>query len=62
MTSKKRSQAARKAALKRLGRKKPSGTFKKIAQKAAKKYGSKKVWVKVAAAVYWKKVRNRKKK
>jgi len=45
------------AALKRLHRKKPSGNFEKIAEKAAKEYGSKEAGQRVAAAVYWKKVR-----
>ena len=48
-----------KAMVKKLGRNYKTGMFNKIAQKAAKKYGSKEVGKKVAAAVYWKKVRNR---
>ena len=57
--SAKRAEASRKAALHRLGRKKPSGMFNKIEDKAAKEYGSKDAGRRVAAAVYWKKVRAR---
>jgi len=48
-------------AVKRLGRTKKTGNFAKIAAKAAKKYGSKEKGQKVAAAIYWKKVRARRK-
>lgn len=54
-----RSQASRKAALKRLGRTKPTGNFAKIAAKAGRKYHSKAAGERVAAAVYWNKVRAR---
>lgn len=47
------------AAVKRLGRTKKTGGFAKIAAKAAKKYGSAAVGKRVAAAVYWSKVRAR---
>jgi len=46
-----------KAAVKRLGRKYKTGMFEKIARKAAKRYGSMKRGRKVAAAIYWKKVK-----
>ena len=58
--SRKKSVAMRKAALKRLGRKKATGNFKKIAKKAAKRYGSAEAGKRVAAAIYWKKVKKRK--
>jgi len=48
-------------AVKRLGRTYKTGNFEKIAKKAAKKYGSKEAGKRVAAAVYWKKVKKRKK-
>lgn len=48
------------AAVRRLGRTKKTGGFAKIANKAAKKYGSKAAGKRVAAAVYWNKVRARK--
>ena len=51
-----------KAAVKRLGRTYKTGMFKKIADIAAKKYGSKEIGEKVAAKVYWSKVKKRKKK
>ena len=47
-------------ALKRLGRKKKTGNFSKIANKAAKKYGSQKAGKRVAGAIYWKMVKKRK--
>jgi hypothetical protein len=47
------------AMVKKLGRNYKTGMFDKIAQKAAKKYGSKEAGKRVAAAVFWKKVRNR---
>jgi hypothetical protein len=47
-------------AVKRLGRKKKTGGFAKIARKAAKKYGSKKAGERVAASVYWGMVNKRK--
>lgn len=46
-----------KAAVKRLGKTKKTGGFAKIANQAAKEYGSKAAGQKVAAAVYWNKVR-----
>ena len=46
-------------AVKRLGRTKKTGGFAKIANKAAKEYGSKQAGKKVAAAIYWKKVKSR---
>ena len=49
------------AAVKRLGRTYKTGTFEKIAKKAAKRYGSKEAGKRVAAAVYWKKVKKAKK-
>ena len=49
-------------AVKRLGRNYKTGGFKKIARKAAKKYGSKKVGEKIAAKIYWNMVKKRKKK
>lgn len=55
-----RSQASRKTALKRLGRTRPTGNFARIAMKAGKEYGSAAAGKRVAAAVYWKKVRSRK--
>ena len=45
------------AAVKRLGRTTKTGNFAKIANKAAKEYGSKEAGEKVAAAVYWRKAR-----
>ena len=48
------------AAVKRLGRTYKTGMFEKIARKAAKRYGSKEIGKKVAAAIYWAKVRKRK--
>lgn len=44
-------------ALRRLGRRKPSGMFDKIAKKAAERYGSEEAGKRVAAAIYWKKVK-----
>lgn len=44
-------------AVKRLGRRRATGMFEKIARIAAKRYGSAERGRKVAAAVYWKKVR-----
>jgi len=49
-------------AVKRLGRTKKTGGFSKIAKKAAKKYGSKERGNKVAGSIYWKMVKNRKKR
>ena len=46
-----------KAAVKRLGRTKATGGFQKIENKAAKEYGSADAGKRVAAAIYWKKVR-----
>jgi hypothetical protein len=48
-----------KAAVKRLGRTKVTGNFNKIAQSAAKEYGSKEAGKRVAASIYWKKVKAR---
>ncbi len=48
------------AAVKRLGRTYKTGGFNKIAKKAAKRYGSAESGKRVAAAVYWKKVRGKK--
>lgn len=45
------------AAVKRLGRRKATGMFEKIAKKAARKYGSMEKGRRVAAAIYWKKVK-----
>lgn len=42
------------AAVKRLGRKEKTGGFDKIANKAAKEYGSAEAGRKVAASIYWK--------
>lgn len=42
------------AAVARIGHKTKTGGFNKIANKAAKEYGSKEAGEKVAAAVYWK--------
>jgi hypothetical protein len=47
------------AAVARLGRTTKTGNFDKIANKAAKEYGSKQAGKKVAAAIYWNKVRAR---
>jgi len=47
------------AMVKKLGRNYKTGMFNKIAKKAAKKYGSKKAGQRVAAAIFWKKVRNK---
>ena len=44
-------------AVKRLGRTTKTGNFNKIANKAAKEYDSKSAGKKVAAAIYWKKVK-----
>lgn len=52
-----RARASRKAALKRIGQTKPTGNFDKIANEAAKEYGSKEAGKRVAAAIYWKKAR-----
>lgn len=46
-----------KAAVKRLGRTKKTGGFAKIANKAAKEYGSKKAGQRVAGAIYQRMVR-----
>jgi NADH dehydrogenase FAD-containing subunit len=48
-----------KKAVARLGRTKKTGGFARIAKKAAKEYGSADAGKKVAAAIYWKKVRAR---
>lgn len=45
------------AMVKKLGRTYKTGNFEKIAMKAARKYGSKEAGKRVAAAVFWKKVR-----
>lgn len=45
------------AAVKRLGRNYKTGGFAKIANKAAKEYGSKAAGQRVAAAVYWRKAK-----
>lgn len=45
------------AMVKKLGRTYKTGNFEKIAKKAARKYGSKKAGQRVAAAVFWKKVK-----
>ncbi len=47
------------AAVKRLGRNYKTGTFAKIASSAAKEYGSKEAGNRVAASIYWKKVKAR---
>jgi hypothetical protein len=47
------------AMVKKLGRNYKTGMFEKIAKKAAKKYRSKKVGEKVAAAVFWKKAKKK---
>jgi len=47
------------AMVRKLGRNYKTGNFEKIARKAAKKYGSKTIGKKVAAAIFWKKVRKR---
>lgn len=47
------------AAVKRLGRTYKTGKFEEIAKKAAKEYGSKEIGKRVAAAIYWKKVKAR---
>jgi len=60
--STKRSKAMKKVALKRLGRKKATGNFRRIEEKAAKRYHSKAAGKRVAAAIYWRIVKNRKKK
>ena len=57
--STKRSKAMRKVALKRVGQKKSTGNFKRIATKAAKKYGSATAGKRVAGKIYWKKVRGK---
>ncbi len=48
-----------KAAVKRLGRTYKTGGFKKIAAKAAKKYGSSAAGKRVAGAIYWKMAKGR---
>jgi heme oxygenase len=53
--------AAGKAAVKRLGRTKATGNFKKIASAAARKYGSVAAGKKVAGAIFWNKVKAHKK-
>jgi len=45
------------AMVRKLGRTYKTGNFAKIARKAAKKYGSKEAGKRVAAAIFWKKVR-----
>ena len=55
--STKRSKAMRKVALKRVGQKKSTGNFKKIASKAAKEYGSTAAGNRVAGKIYWNKVK-----
>jgi len=49
-------------AVKRLGRSYRSGVFEQIAEKAGKRYGSKEAGKRVAASVYWAKVKARLKK
>jgi len=49
-------------AVKRLGRSYRTGMFEKIAREAAKKYGSEEIGRRVAAKVYWQKVRGKGKK
>ena len=44
-------------AVKRLGRTYKTGKFKEIMEKAAKRYGSKEAGRRVAAKVYWQKVK-----
>lgn len=46
-------------AVKRLGRRYKTGMFSKIAGKAARRYGSAAAGRRVAAAIYWRKVRGR---
>ena len=48
-----------KAMVAKLGRKYATGMFKKITQKAARKYGSIEKGRKVAAAIFWKKARGK---
>ena len=48
--------------VKRLGRTYKTGGFERIAQKAAKRYGSAERGRKVAGSVYWKMVKKRKSK
>ena len=50
------------AAVKRLGRNYKTGGFNKIANAAAKEYGSEAAGKRVAGKVYWNKVKKRKKK
>ena len=50
------------AAVKRLGRTQKTGGFKKIENKAAKKYGSKAAGKRVAGAIYQKMVAKHKRK
>ncbi|MEM4134598.1 MAG: hypothetical protein QXV73_05315 [Candidatus Micrarchaeia archaeon] len=45
------------AMVKKLGRTYKTGNFEKIARKVARKYGSKEAGKRVAAAIFWKKVR-----
>jgi len=47
------------AAVKRLGRTYKTGGFDKIAAKATKEYGKASIGKKVAASIYWAKVKNR---
>lgn len=47
------------AMVKKLGRTTKTGGFAKITAKAAKEYGSKEAGKKVAASIFWKKVKNR---
>jgi len=49
------------AAVKRLGRRYKTGGFARIARKAARRYGSAAAGKRVAASVYWKMVRKRRK-
>lgn len=46
--------------VKKLGHSYKTGGFKKIATKAAKKYGSKKIGERVAGKIFWNKVNRRK--
>lgn len=60
MASKMKPKGARgKASVKRLGRTYKTGGFNKIANKAAKKYGSKAAGKRVAGAIYWKMAKKR---
>jgi hypothetical protein len=47
------------AAVARIGHKTKTGGFNKIANKAAREYGSKEAGEKVAASIYWKMAKGR---